>query len=340
MIGMITKAVPLHRIAVVHPFTNFLADIGTPFERKFRHAGLPVCALEDANNFVPSHRFWAFLVDTAFNQDIPDLGFRVGQKYGANCADPHMVDLLRRSPTLYQGLLRASELINRTVSHCQVGVLQPPRSQYAYFYHSPSCDAHNPVIAQIGWYGVMTLIGMVRAFTSPSWLPTEIGLMTNQVPQLHIREQFRGTLIRLSQPHSYVALENTLLSLPPLAQQAAAPACPALHCEGLASDFVGSLEQVLHSYIQEKDLSVQLVAELCEISKRSLQRKLAENETRYSELLDRVRFDAAKKMLQDHDSNITDISHVLGYSNVTHFARAFRRIAGVTPRVYSQAHRH
>ena len=337
---MTTKAVPLHRVAVVRPFTKFLADVGTPIECGFRHAGLPVCALDDVNNFIPSHRFWAFLVDMAFSQDIPDLGFRVGQKYGANCADPHLVDRLRGSTTLYQGLLRASDLINRTVSHCQVGVLQPHRSQYAYFYHSPSCDAHNPAIEQIGWFGVMTLMGMVRAFTGPRWLPTEIGLMTNQVPQLHIREQFRGTRMRLSQPYSYVALENTLLSLQPLAQQAAAPECPALHCEGFASDFVSSLEQVLHSYIQEKDLSVEFAAGLCDMSKRSLQRKLAMGGTHYAELLDRVRFDTAKRMLQDRDSNVNDISHVLGYRHATHFTRAFRRIAGVTPRMYSRAHRH
>ena len=158
------EAIPLHRVAVVKPFTNFLAAVGAPFERGFRQAGLPVCALEDANNFIPSHRFWEFLVDMAFSQDIPDLGFRVGQRYGANCADPHLIDLLRRSPTLYQGLLRASALINETVSHCKVGVYQPPHSQFAYFYHSPSCDARNPVIEQLGWYGILPFIGMVREF--------------------------------------------------------------------------------------------------------------------------------------------------------------------------------
>jgi AraC-like DNA-binding protein len=338
--GEVTQAVPLHRVAVVRPFTNFLADVGAPFERGFRHAGLPVCALEDVDNFIPSHRFWEFLVDMAFSQDIPDLGFRVGQKYGASCADPRMVNLLRRSPTLYQGLLNASEFINKTVSHCQVGLLQPSRSQHAYFYHSPSCDARNPAVEQIGWFGILTLIGMVRPFAGQKWYPKEIGVMTNRVPQLRIREQFWSTRIRLSQPYSYITLDNTLLSLPPLAQQAAAPECPALHCEGLASDFVGSLEQVLHSYIQEKDLSVEFTAGLCDMSKRGMQRKLAENGTCYSELLDRVRFDAAKQMLQDHDRNLTDISHVLGYSDPTHFSRAFRRIAGVTPRVYRQAYSH
>ena len=329
------ETIPLHRVAVVQPFTNFLGDVGAPFERGFRQAGLPVCALEDANNFVPSHRFWAFLVDMAFSQDIPDLGFHAAQEYGASCADPHMTDLLVGSPTLYQGLIKASELINRTVSHCQVGFVQPPRSQYAYFFHSPSCDANNPAIEQIGWYGIMTLIGMTRVFLGPEWRPKEVGVMVNHPPSRFISEQFAGTRIRLGQPYSWIALDNTQLSLPP-DNESAAPRYPALHYEALSPDFLGSVKQVMHSYVCEQKLRVDFIAEACDMSKRSLQRRLAEQGANYSELLDQVRFDVAKQMLQDVNKSVTDISELLGYSDATHFARSFRRIAGITPHLYRQ----
>ena len=334
------EAIPLHRVAVVKPFTNFLAAVGAPFERGFRQASLPVCALEDANNFIPSHRFWEFLVDMAFSQDIPDLGFRVGQRYGANCADPHLIDLLRRSPTLYQGLLRASALINKTVSHCQVGISQPPHSQFAYFYHSPSCDARNPVIEQLGWYGILPFIGMVREFTGRKWLPREIGVMTCKAPNLHIREQFGNTRIRLAQPYSYIALEKALLSLPPLDGKAPAPGNQTWHHDELSSDFANSFKQLLHTYVLEEDLNLERAAALCDVSKRGLQRKLAAQGTSYARMLDEARFEAAKRMLQDPNKSVTDISLLLGYSDATHFSRAFRRIAGVTPQIYRQQYGH
>jgi AraC-like DNA-binding protein len=330
------EPIPLHRVAVVRPFTDFLADVGAPFERGFRQAGLPVCALEDVNNFIPSHRFWTFLVDMAFSQDIPDLGFHVGKEYGANCADPHLTDLLRRSPTLYRGLIKASALINRTVSHCQVGCLQPAHSRYTRLYHRPSCDAHNPAIEQIGWYGILTLIGMVRVFLGPRWLPTEIGVMVNHPTSRTIREQVAGTRIQLAQPYSYITLENALLSVPPLEHQAAACSHSALHCDELPKDFVNSVKQLLFAYVHEKDLSIDFTAGFCDMSRCSLQRRLAAKGTCYSELLDQVRFDAAKQMLQDRDKRITDISQLLGYSNGTHFSRAFRRIAGIPPQLYRQ----
>jgi AraC-like DNA-binding protein len=53
-------------------------------------------------------------------------------------------------------------------------------------------------------------------------------------------------------------------------------------------------------------------------------------------VLDQVRFETAKRMLQDGGMSITDISQRLGYSDATHFSRAFRRVVGVAPNLYRQ----
>jgi AraC-like DNA-binding protein len=332
----ISKPIPLHRVAVVRPFARFLANIGAPVEREFRRAGLPYSALDSVDNYVPSHRFWEFLVKMARSEGIEDLGYRVGEQFGADCADPKMTALLLQAPTLYRGLLKASALINRTVSHCRVGIRQPPNCGYAYFYHRPSCKADNPAIEQIGWFGLETLLGMVRVYTGPQWQPAEIGLMTDHSPCRYIREQFPRARMRLSQAFSYITLENAVLSLPPLHDGDVLPASKLLDYEPLASDFISSLEQVLLAYIQESDLSIELTAELCNTSKRTLQRKLGKMGTRYTEALDHARFRAASHMLGNPGMTVTDVAQRLGYSDVAHFSRAFRRITGVTPKAYRE----
>jgi AraC-like DNA-binding protein len=193
---------------------------------------------------------------------------------------------------------------------------------------------------QINRFGIMTLIGMVREFAGPRWQPTEIGVMVNHPTSRFIREQLGGMPIRLAQPYSYIALENTLLSLPPLGHQTAESGYPNLHCKELSGDLVGSLKQLLHSYLLEKDLTIGLASGLCDMSKRSLQRKLLAQGTTYSRVLDETRFEVAKRMLQDPEKSVTEISLLLGYSNASHFSRAFRRIAGVNPRIYRQQYRH
>ena len=331
-----TKSIPVHRVALVLPFTQFLANVGAPVERSFRQACLPWQALQDADNYIPSHGYWKFLACSARAEGIPDLGFRVGEKFGAECADPHMTELLRKAPTLYQGLSKASERVNRTITHCKMGILQPPNCDYAYFYHSPSCGADNPAIEQIGWYGLMVLIAMVRVYAGPQWQPTEIGLMMDQMPNQYIREYFPRTRMRLSQPFSYITLENTIFTLPPLQNEAPILASSPLDYKPLPDDFVSSLETVLLSYVQEDDLSIELAASLCNTSKRSLQRKLKEMGTHYNELLCQARFRAASQMLLNPAMTATEVASRLGYSDEANFARAFRRIAGVNPGKYRQ----
>jgi AraC-like DNA-binding protein len=92
----------------------------------------------------------------------------------------------------------------------------------------------------------------------------------------------------------------------------------------------------LYAYIQESELNINFAAGLCNTSRRSMQRKLADEGTCYTAVLDQVRFHAACRMLQDSNIKVADVAQRLGYSNPTHFSRAFRRIAGVNPRVYRQ----
>jgi len=326
--------VPVHRMAVVQPFVRFLADFGAHVERGFRQAQLPWHSLESVDNYVPSHCFWKFLISMAYSESVLDLGFRVGERFGPNCADPQMISLLQKAPTLYQGLNKAAALCNRTVTHSRMDILQPPNCNYTYFHHRPSCNADNPAIEQIGWFGLMTVLGMIRMYTGPHWQPAEIGLMTDRMPGHYIREHFPNTRLRLSQKSSYIALDNDVISLPPRLNTPAPPACSSLSYESLPDDFVCSLERILLSYIREGDLSIELAAGLCNSSKRTLQRRLKESGTNYHEVLDHVRFRAAIRLLQNPDVSVIDVANCLGYTDGSNFSRAFRRIAGLTPRAY------
>lgn len=330
----------LHRVAVVRPFTEYLTDSGVSIECAFQRVGLPVTALEDANNYIPSQRFHAFIVDVMRREGIEDLGFLVGRRRGVNCIDPNLAKQLRHSPTLYQGILRFSKLANETVSNSHMGLLQPPLSPHAYFYHRPSCGDRHPAVEQIGWYGLTIMIQVVRAFAGRAWQPTEIGVIQHYEPCDHIREQFRHARIRLSQQQNYISVENAALSLTPFGQETTAAAFSPQNYETYSSGFASALKQLMLSYALEKTLTMAFVADLCNMSTRSLHRKLAACGTRYSEVLDQVHFHGACQMLVDPSTKVTDVAHTLGYGDASHFSRAFRRIAGVSPTQYRQQIHH
>jgi AraC-like DNA-binding protein len=330
--------IPLHRVAVVRPFTQFLSSIGAPVDLGFRRARLPITALEDVDNYVSSHYFWAFLVDMARREHMEDLGFRVGERFGANCADPKLSAMIRTSPTLYRGLDRACRMINKTVTNCTVGLLSAPRDGYAYFFHSPSCSAENPAIEQIGWYGLMTLLGMVREVAGPHWQPEEIGVMTDRMPNRYILDRFPLSRIRRSQPFSYLTVADRLLATQPAGQGSAATAHSAIEYEVVPGSYATGFRALVTPYLLDSGFGIEDAAAVCETSVRSMQRRLARCGTSYSEVLNEERFNVACRMLSEPGMRIADVAFRLGYSDPTNFSRAFRRIAGIGPRSYRRAH--
>ena len=79
---------------------------------------------------------------------------------------------------------------------------------------------------------------------------------------------------------------------------------------------------------------VEDAAQLLGVSPRSLQRLLNEEGVSFSDLIDRCRCKAACQALEHNQQSIKDIAAALGYSDPTHFARAFRRWTGTAPLAY------
>jgi AraC-like DNA-binding protein len=73
------------------------------------------------------------------------------------------------------------------------------------------------------------------------------------------------------------------------------------------------------------------VAGALHMSARTLQRRLEEEGTRFSEVLDRVRLDLAREALGDPAVTLTDVAFRLGFVDLATFSRAFKRWTGKPP---------
>lgn len=70
------------------------------------------------------------------------------------------------------------------------------------------------------------------------------------------------------------------------------------------------------------------------ISARSLQRRIAEMGTSYSELVAEVRIDTACHLLAETDERVADIAARLGFAAPSSFSRTFVRLMQIRPAVY------
>jgi AraC-like DNA-binding protein len=73
------------------------------------------------------------------------------------------------------------------------------------------------------------------------------------------------------------------------------------------------------------------VARALHMSPRTLQRRLDQERTCFSELLDRARFDLASRLLVDPKATLVDVASRLGFADLATFSRAFKRWTGKPP---------
>jgi len=85
---------------------------------------------------------------------------------------------------------------------------------------------------------------------------------------------------------------------------------------------------------RQSELSQQVIARHLAMSTRKLQRKLSEEGTSYSELVNDCRKNIAIKLILHKAMSLCEISIFLGYKCQSNFTRAFKRWTGTTPNQY------
>lgn len=330
-------AIPLHRVALLKPFTNILENIGALNETEFRSVRLTRSILEDVNNFIPSYSYYNFISLIGHHQGITDFGFRAAEALGANSLDPNLKGCLDKAPTLFRGLSKVIELCKKSISNCRIGLVEPKYGGHLHFEFVPSCKRDNPAFDDLSWFGLRIMIDTVRAFAGQQWLPNEIGIMNGCPSSHHIREQLGNTRIQPKQEYCYIVLDYSLMSAPPVRNEDRTSPNAPLDYEPVALDLAGSIRQLISSNLGIEDVNIDLIANLACMSSRTLQRRLEQSGTNFSEVLDCARFNTASKLLKNPEAKVAEIAHLTGYQNSTHFARAFRRIAGVSPTSYRKA---
>jgi AraC-like DNA-binding protein len=79
------------------------------------------------------------------------------------------------------------------------------------------------------------------------------------------------------------------------------------------------------------------VARAMHMSARTLQRRLEQENTRFSEVLDRARLGVARRLLANPESTLTDVAFRLGFADLATFSRAFKRWTGQPPGQWRRA---
>jgi len=154
-------------------------------------------------------------------------------------------------------------------------------------------------------------------------------------------EQVFGVPVRFGAPHNAMIIHTRMLEHP------LRDADPVLHAvlkrqadRELSmlhelSAFPNKVRQAIEAELSGGAL-LERVADRLHLSAGGLRSRLRQHGVTYSELLDGVRKEHARRALRDTQLGIAELAHRLGFAHPPAFHRAFRRWFGVTPNAYRE----
>jgi AraC-like DNA-binding protein len=101
------------------------------------------------------------------------------------------------------------------------------------------------------------------------------------------------------------------------------------------NEFTRQVTQLILSYLDQENLTIDSIAAEMNMSVRTLQNRLSKEGVVFSELLREARVKLAQKYLREGHS-VDVITYLLGFSEPSVFRKAFKKWSGVTPGEYRQ----
>jgi len=329
------KPIPLTRCAFVAPFTNILNRMGAPTASLLSKFHLPTNVEEKPNHYVALFPALRFVTAAQLSQGIIDFGFLAGQQLAFRNLNRQFQTTVRRLPTLFAALESWCRFIQLEDSMLRIRLERHAQSLRVCFFNTFPGAEGMPHLEHAQWIQNIMSIHVVRQFAGPGWMPAAFAFQSRYCPGAETQTLWPATRFLSSQRATWIDIPVSLLCLPNQACNRASDQLPE-HLRSLDLDIVDTLKLMLSSYLDEYVPTITEAAEIVGTSVRSLQRELSAADLSYSLLLDQVRFEKGAEMLRTTDAKITEVAHAAGYANPSHFTRAFRRFAGVTPREFRE----
>jgi AraC-like DNA-binding protein len=148
--------------------------------------------------------------------------------------------------------------------------------------------------------------------------------------------------VRFDQPAHQLLFPSKVLDMPLTMADAVASRLAREQCQRALDALAlgGNISRRVRVLMSKKDggfRSLEEVAGELGLSPRTLKRRLAEERTAFSDLLEEERRERALLLLRSGDLSIERVAERVGYSDVANFNRAFRRWTGKTPAAYRRS---
>lgn len=212
---------------------------------------------------------------------------------------------------------------------------QPPESLPSYYVSSAQSSSDHPM-QRVGFVGTPLIVSNNRVGVLCFTSTTGFQLSNSDIESLELMAEGVARMIELQAAKEKTKLEDTGFAVPgvkSLEEYIYQATIPELY--GVS----GRVIEVLQRRIGGMPLSIDHVADELKLSKRTLQRRLQQQDASFAQLRDQVRYHHAINYLTRHTLSIDSISSALDFSDRTSFTNAFKRWTSLSPSTFRKLFR-
>lgn len=309
----------------LQPFVTCLEKRGIDASRYLERHRIPPAAVVKGFGKIAKHQMYRFFEDVAYREAIGTLGFLDGDPYPISELGS-LGAALQQSVTLKDGIDTFSILLPRVAEGNTIWLVQGTDMSWL------CCRTENIKRTDCvpDHTTVLVLREVIRLAGGQTWQPETIWFYTDPAPAVESFPGLAGSQVRFSQDVTAISFPTDLLHRSLIL---APPGGNGYSAAGLPLMSIGDkLHLILETLQEHRQLpSADETAEMLGLSRTSLFRSLAREGTNYRQSIERVRYRAAVRLLEDPTLSVKEIGYELGYSSPGNFSRAFFRICGMTP---------
>ncbi|MBK8754354.1 MAG: AraC family transcriptional regulator [Candidatus Competibacteraceae bacterium] len=293
--------------------------------------GLDLSLFDDPENSIPFATMGRLLKVCAAQTHCAHFGLLMGQRAGLSSLG--LIGLLaQHSPDVGSAL---RNLVFHLHLHDRGAVpnlsVEQGIAVLGYAIYQPGVEGSD----QIYDGAIAITCNIMRALCGAAWVPDEVLFSHRRPSDIKSFRCFFQSRLRFDMEQTALVFPATWLDRPvagadpnlcqTLQQQIAA-------LENLSNgDWVSLLRRVLRNLLITHQSSLEQVARLFSMHRRTLNRRLEAQGATFQGLVAEVRYEIARQLLENTRMSMVQIAATLDYGDAAAFTRAFRRWSGTTP---------
>jgi AraC-like DNA-binding protein len=296
--------------------------------RLMREFGLPRGCLGEPDAMVPIEPVARLLEAAAERSGIETFGLSMAEARKVSSLGP-LGMFAREQPTLRDAigaLAHYARLLNESLS-----VSLEERSEVAIL-REELLVGEDVSVRQARELAVGLSFKLMRSFLGPDWQPQVVCFVHDAPRDAGPHARFFGRDVQFSADfNGIVCLRRELTVVNPHADPTIAKYAKQLLDSRKAPEgegFESQVRQLVVMQLSSGQCTVERVAQMLRVDRRTIHRRLLEEGANFSEIVDSVRRELVGRYLADRQRSLTQISSLLGFAAPSGFSRWYRRHFG------------